>query len=558
LHLDALFESWNNHPNKNKCEVRICLAWQEPIDELMDVLKSHTATPSFSSHSTQIYQFDINKLWPNEQAPLQSWKRFRRESVNINRTDFENFCNQLVIETNFPKQSPNTSFSGELETIVLDQIKKIGIGVFPNDRTTPKAFALELIQLICRSRSRDFEIKTEDIFRKLNIQTNFGSIEQAFPIDKQKNIKTNDTISEFKTILSNESRIILTGEPGSGKSWFIQNLQNDLRDIDYKIIKHYCYTELKDKHLKDRITLNVFYGNLINDIISVFPLLKDKKEQRYASNLNELNNLLQDINEETLLIIDGLDHIDRIYEFNRSDLNLNDIAIINAINRLQISNKVNILVVSQPIKELGKLSGFKQIKIPNWTKAEIIAYFLKNNIADTQITKDKSLSDFFLEKSNGDPLYINYLCEEMKNAIVTEETLNTLPPYSYNLKEYYKYLLTKLNFDAIVPQVLSGANFSLSKNEIREITKQGNNVDNAISVLGPVLKENFSTGGFIIYHESLRRFIVEKLKEDEIDIEYAIFRPLIEWFEQKGFYKFPKAYRFYFQLLYTTRSMIKY
>ena len=112
--------------------------------------------------------------------------------------------------------------------------------------------------------------------------------------------------------------MILIGEPGSGKSWFIQNLENELQNEECRIVKHYCYTELKDRHLRDRIKLNVFYGNLINDILNVFPDLKDKKTQRYASNLNELNILLQSIEKDTIVIIDGLDHIDRVFEFSQA------------------------------------------------------------------------------------------------------------------------------------------------------------------------------------------------------------------------------------------------
>lgn len=558
LHLDSLFHSWDKHPNKQHCEVRLCLAWQEPLDDLKDVLKKHSAVPSFTSHSTQVYQIDINKLWPHGQKPSKNWKRFRKESNNINRKDFETFCEHLVIETNFPKQGPNTSFSGNLETIVLDQIKKIGIGVFPNDKTTPTNFALELMHLIRRSRSRGIEIKIQDIFKELNIHTDYGSIEQIFSVDNQKNIETEDTISEIKTIISNESRMILVGEPGSGKSWFIQNLQNELQDTEYSIVKHYCYTELKDKHFKDRIKLNVFYGNLINDILSVFPDLKERKQQRYASNLKELNNLLGSIDRDTIIIIDGLDHIDRVFEFSQSDLTLNDIQIINAITQLQTSDKVKIFVVSQPIEDLNQLSNYKRIPIPCWKIKDIKAYFTKTSIADIQITKNECLSDFLLEKSKGNPLYLNYLTEEIKNfSIITADVLNSLPPYSYNLKEYYQYLLKKLNFDAIVPQVLSGANFSLSKNELKEITKQGERVDKAITSLSSVLKENLSSGGFIIYHESFRRFIIEKLKEDEVEIELAIFKPLLEWFEEKGFFNFSKSYRFYFQLLYENQKYDK-
>jgi hypothetical protein len=558
LALDTLFDSWNNHPDKNNCEVRICLAWQEPIDELIDILKFHlTADFSFITHGTKLYQIDIDKLWKTGQEPLSNWRRFKEKSTNINRNDFEIFCNHLVIETNFPKQSPNITFSGEIERIVLEQIKRLGIGEYPNNNIQPKEFALSLMQLVRRSRSRGLEIKIEDIFRELNIQTNFGAIEQVFPIDEQRNIKTENIIFWFKKQLETHNKIKLIGEPGSGKSWFVQNLEKSLQD-DYKIIRHYCYTELKDSHLKQRISLNIFYGNLIKDILIAFPELKKEKNQRYASNLSELNILLQNINQNTLLIIDGLDHIDRIYEFNRSDLTIDDIAIINSIKQLNFSDKVKILLVSQPIVELTELSDFKEEKIPSWTKTEVLSYFSQNNITDIETSENIYLSDFFIEKSNGNPLYINYLHQEiLKINPISTQALDTLPAYSFNLTNYYDYLISKLNTKESIPRVLSGASFSLSKDDLAEITGDGDYVNEILEKISPLLKQNNSLGGYIIYHESFRRFIIEKLQSKKVSVFQTIFKPLIEWFESKGFYEFPKAYRFYLQLLYDNQHYDK-
>ena len=551
LHLDGLFNSWYNHPKKDNCEVRICLAWKEPNEEpLKHVLKETSENSSFLSFKTQTYKIDINKLWPLGQKVLSNWRRLNIASKNIKRNDFENFCQHLIIETGFPKQSPNFGFTGELENIILDQIYKLGIGEFPNDNISKKDFAFELLRLVTKCRSGSLEINARDIFKYLNVKTNYGSIEQIFPIDNTKNIKTQDIISNIRDAFNLEDKIILVGEPGSGKSWFIQNLQNKMKE-DFQIIRHYCYTELKDKYLKDRIQVNIFYGNLINELLSAFPYLKEKKQQKYASNLLELNYLLKCVDIDTIIIIDGLDHIDRIFEFYQSSLSRNEIQMISAISKLQTSKCVKILVVSQPIKELSQLSDYKQIKIPGWKIEDIKEYLNKRNVSDKQIEKDRQLSDFLLEKSNGNPLYINYLTEEInKIPNLSMTSLSSLPPYSYNLKEYYKYLIKKLNFESIVPQVLSGANFSLSQTDLKEITKQGDLVDRSISMLSPVLKENYTTGGFIIYHESFRRFIIEKLKEDNVEIESAIFEPIIKWFESKGIFNFPKAYRFYFQVLF--------
>lgn len=543
-----LFHSWNHNRNH---DYRICLAWNEPTDKLKGFLKISSKPKTFDNNLTNIFEIDIDKLWPNGKEPENSWQKFKTESSNINRSDFSIFCNALAIEMNFPKQGSGTTFTGELEQVIIKQIQNLGIGDYPNDYYNPNSFALELLKLITRSRSKGLEIKASDIFSKFNIITNFGSIEQVFPIIFEKNISTENNINSFIEQIELDNKIILQGEPGSGKSWFIQNLQTALKNIGYNVVKHYCYTELKDKFSRERITLNAFFGNLIKEIIDTFPSLKEVKKHRYTSNLEELNILLTHIDRETIIIIDGLDHIDRIFLFNQTELTLNDIAIVKAINNLQFSEKVKILVVSQPIEELNKLSDYKILNLPKWRENEVLDYFSKNNITDVSLEDERKLSELLTEKCDGNPLYLNYLIEELNDlSKISIDTINSLPPYSYNLEDYYEYLIKKLNYDSIVPQVLSGANFSLTKNEIIEITHQGKKVEKSLSILKPILSGKLTNSGFMIYHESFRRFILEKLKDDDVDIEYAVFRPLIEWFDKKGFFQFTKAYYFYFQLLY--------
>lgn len=548
LRLLDLFRSWIATKNN---DIRLCLAWNEATDDLVNFLKVSSKSKTFDSFDTKIFEVDVDRLWINGQTPDNSWSKFEEESRNINRNDFAQFCDAFVIEMEFPKMGNALDFVGELENIVIEQIQRLGIGEYPNNKTKPKDFAFGLIKLITRCRGNGITISTNDIFRQLNIITNFGSIEQVFPIDDKKNIIVKSSINEFITFLEVNQKIILKGEPGSGKSWFVQNLQHELKNKNYKVIKHYCYTELKDSFSKERITLNVFYGNLIKDILDAFPFLKNEKKQRFASNLTELNTLLKSIQEQTILIIDGLDHIDRVFAFSQADLTLNDIAIIEAISQLEFSDNVKVILASQPIAEIDAFSNYSHFSIPKWENDNVLAYFSKNNIDDVEFSENSKLSTLLTEKSAGNPLYLNYLVEEIKNINpLSIEAINNLPSYSFNIKEYYEYLLKKLNFDAIVPQVLSGVNFSLSKSELKEITNQGKNVDNAISTLKPILNEKTSTGGYIIYHESFRRFILEKLQNDEVNIEKAIFQPIIQWFEGKGFFEFPKAYRFYFQLLY--------
>lgn len=545
-----LFCSWKSSNSKPQ-EIRLCLAWNEPTDKLTDFIISSSKEKTFENHPSKLFQFDVDKLWPKNKQPDSSWKKLRKESQNINRDEFAEFCNNIVIETNFPKQSSDKYFVGELESIILEQIKKLGIGEYPNNHIKLQPFALELLKLVTRSRSRGLQISTQEIFKKFNIRTDFGSIEQTFPIDRNKNIETEKIISSFFEQIKNENKIILKGEPGSGKSWFVQNLQKKLSKRGISVIKHYCYTELKDIHNKKRITLNVFFANLINDIINTYPDLIRNKKKRYASNLEELNKSLKAIKEQTIIIIDGLDHIGRIFSSSQADLTLSDVAIIDAIKKIEINDNTKILLFSQPIDELNNLSAFKTIDIPKWSDKEIIEYLEKNKVENITLAENTLLSNVLLEKSNGNLLYLNYLVEEIKKIRnLSLEVLNKLPAYNYNLKNYYEYLIIKLNLDTTIPHILSGAQFSLLKEELKDITGHGRLVDKALNTLSPILKQVNLNGGYIIYHESFRRFIIEKLKKEEINVNQAIFKPLIDWFSKKDFFDFPKAYRYYFKILY--------
>jgi len=549
LAIDELFKSWFTHPDRNLIDIKLCLAWNEPVDEITDVLVPSTARKTFKAHTTNLYKIDVQKLWASGKEPISSWRRFKAESKSINREDFCEFCERLTIETGLPKTSTDIYEPDQLEKIVLDQVDRLGIGIFPNNNWTKETFILALLALIKKSRSKGMSITTNEVFSKFQIKTDFGSVEQNFPIDYSKNIPLSKRISGFISTIIDDKKIILKGEPGSGKSWFVDNLISVLNERKIKTIKHYCYTDIQDKFQKERIQRNVFYGNLISDILNVYPYLKDKKEYKYASNLSELNLLIENIDEPTVLIIDGLDHIQRTFDYRPyGDIPADEIKIIDEINKIKSTEHLSILVASQPIIELDNIEGFKNYFIPTWTAYDVIELMGKLYLNDVEI-EGELLSKLLLDKSAGNPLYLTYLIHELKGvSCINRGTISSLPPYSFNLKEYYQYLLSKLNLQEQVPQVMSAVNFSLTKAELKDITGVGTFVDDSLRLLLPVLKENHTSGGFIIYHESFRRFIIEYLKSKEI-VEERIFRPIIDWFSKLDFYNYPKAYRYYLQVL---------
>lgn len=68
-----------------------------------------------------------------------------------------------------------------------------------------------------------------------------------------------------------------------------------------------------------------------------------------------------------------------------------------------------------------------------------------------------------------------------------------------------------------------------------EITGDGEFVEQDISVLHPLLIENIISGGFSIYHESFRRFVLSSLKDKKVDLERNVYGILVDWLQKKPF-----------------------
>jgi len=552
LSLDALFHTWNHFPISGNHEFRLCLAWDEPDEELSHFLTEVERQNTFSVYPTKVYRVNPSNIWPENALPLISWRRLRDAAPSIERSAFVQFCGQLFIEVNMPKMSLDLKHAGDLENLVLEKVQQLGIGVFPNENLQPVDCVLRLLALVKRSRAKDLKLTSSSILHELNIISDFGSIQQVFPIIEPENIERRSIQQQFLSQHTMEDRIMILGEPGSGKSWFVENLQRLLRKKKIRVVRHYCYTSMEDALQKERIKVNIFYGNLISDILHAFPELERFKEQKFASNLAELNHLLENIENDTYIIIDGLDHIQRIKNFrNYTDIADEDMAIIRAIGQFKKSSFVKIILATQNVIELANITGFVQWYLPPLKLPEVKELLRKVKRPMGSIKHKTLLATLLLEKSQGNPLYIKYLMNEIKESgNPVSELLSFLPNYSYNLAAYYAYLLTKMDTRLEVPRILAGVNFSLTQTEIEEITHLGNYVADSLQILSPVLRLNTSQSGYIIYHESFRRFILEELRGSSMNIDKVVFQPVIDWFTSKEFYHYEKCYRFYLECLY--------
>ena len=552
LALFDLFKTWKALHSPG-CIWRVCLAWDKPEheDPIQKVLVQLPDDKSFLPGTT-CYQFNGDILWPKDGEVLSSWRALKSRAKSIKRAEFKSFLDCLVLEVGCPKSTLLKDYNQGIEKLLARTIERIGIGIYPNDHLTVRQVAEGLCTIVKRRRATNDStpISCDQIAQGVKIKQEHGGIEQKFTIDENVLVATPNRIDQVVSILEEHRIVILTAEPGSGKSWFIENLEKHFHKTT-QVIKHYCYISLEDPLSQNRIKEKTFYGNLITQILKKDKELGHHMTKRYASDLEQLNILLGKIKKKTLLIVDGIDHIGRIYQANRGRVTEDETKIVQALAQLDYSNpNVSILIVSQPIKQLDELTPFYHCTLAQLPESFVEGLLEKHAVPNIEV-EEVSLAQVIHKKSNGNALYCKYLIDHAvsNKAHTSFKWITDLPAYEFNLTSYYQYLYEQIQGDTRVPYALCGADFSLSEVDLDEITHLGSLVSIQLTLLRPILKYTPAIG-YSVYHESFKRFVIDTINTQGASIKHLIYHPLITWLETHSFFESTKAYGHLLKLYY--------
>lgn len=536
LYLKDLFDSWLKQKD-GATEFRHCLAWNPPQkkDKLNDVLKL-TKKRSKMILQTSCYKIDCESLWPQGKEIIRGWPKLKKASKTINRAQFKSFLDSLIIEIKYPSKD-------DLKRLLTEQVRKIGIGIYPNDNLQVGAVSQQLQSIVqeYRADSSMQRVSAREIAAKCSITLNCGGIEENFPIDEKMYVDVSDRLRTIKNALNQNNKVIATAEPGAGKSWLINALEKDCNLNNVILVRHYCYVSLEDSDFERRVRTTTLLGSLKDQIQQTFSGLHSDKT--FAADVDEVNTLLNQIPSKTLVLIDGVDHVKRIYAKNSYNVTQKQIDVISAMNQLDFNNtNVKLLIISQPISEFSSLTNFLNVEIPPISVGFVRTY-LKNANLDDREYKRTQLSTLIHEKSQGNALYCKYLVEHAIANVSSEDLswLEKLPCYDSNLQSYYDYIYEKLDRNIDVPAALCGVDCSLNKDELNEITGAGKYIDEQLEILSPILRCK-SAYGYSIYHESFKKYLFDLFEKNHVNVRKKVYDPLIEWLEKKNFYQYPKAY----------------
>ena len=355
-----LFASWKmRKESENDTQIKLCLAWNRPTDDdpITEFLKP--VQEQSLPFSVVAYSFDGDVFWPAEKLPPKGWRKFNTaiKSGLIDREAFLAFCNELTIILEMPKASLDLKNPGALENVIIRQTEKLGVGIYPNDALNVEDIIYKLATEVKHSRAIGNRLYTNILVGRLGLIKDYGKFDQRFPVDSAHQIILGDEIEKLHRVILDSKRVIISGNPGSGKSWFVDEYIDKLTREDSKVIHYNCFHSLQDTNSLDRIRVTSLYGNLVSQIVEQCPELVVHKNTIFGANKAELENLLCFIEEEFYLVVDGLDHIAREYELNKDFISRSEIEIISELLEIDFPDNCYVIISSQPIDEIEKFKS---------------------------------------------------------------------------------------------------------------------------------------------------------------------------------------------------------
>ncbi len=513
--------------------------------------------------STQRYRLLVSQIWPEGGNSL--WPHL----AEIGRDVFASFCARFVIEIGCPHSSTDLRQPGPLEQSLLGVLAdEIGVGFWPNNNRDVTDSAAHLIYEASVARANSATLAEGEVIQALGLRIDYGRVPEILPVDDRRLVRRVDALGDVTRMLSTTSRLAITGPPGIGKSWLVHQLALRLADEGWWVATHYCFIDPFDSDQSLRASIETIFGSIMFELLERDPSITPSGP-RFAAGPRELEKLLEDgskakPNRRIAIIVDGLDHADRISLAPTARLATE---IADELAGISLPKGAVVIIGSQPGNHLTSfLQSAAQYQAPKWPEESIRALIdnldLRRKLQENNLGDDKeSVVQIIVDKADGSPLYATYLARTAADIAEGRHTetsdiadyLATAPAFDDDLNRYYRWLIGPIEAETgglSIIQLLSLLDFSLTRDEIKEILPSfAHLVERVVSGIFPVLVEDIGHGGLRVHHESFQRYIREKLEADSQANLEAILRPVIDWLDARGFFKDTRAFRSVLRLL---------
>lgn len=514
--IPLITSSWKslktNNPSK---KVIPHLITNKPVSSHDSLKNGNTKIGSFENFLAEVW----TKLKSN-QAVDAKWNpiitRFK-DATNLDDNEFDEFVRVFDFQPNYEQKKfsvKNTRYAKEDED--LQQISR---------------FIIEKVA----SSERSVQFNRQEIIKELGWTDRFKTVfNHELIVDRQRYQPIQSTIDLLNSKLAEHKcgYLFLQGSPGSGKSTLLNQWSKGLKT---RIVRYYAFDFVNpSSHLNFHERGNATH--LFFDL--VFQLKEARIYKREILPCKDLLFLKDVFNEQlkfvgedfatsgqqTIIIIDGLDHVPREYKSTTNSF-LRELPLPTSLPEgvfiILGSQSYDLDDIQQEIKtEFQK--GDRTIQIDSLKKEEVYKYITNLNIP-VQLSDAQKLKIF--EKSQGHPLYLSYLIEKIIESDSIDNTINTFETIDGSIDTYYRKIWNPIqqeesliHFLGLIARVNGSINiqfikeWGIERSVLKSFNERAkvlfNKTENHLSFFHNSFKQ------FLLYHTSLN-YLTNEFDQDE-------------------------------------------
>lgn len=285
--------------------------------------------------------------------------------------------------------------------------------------------------------------------------------ELVIDINRYQSItSTVDNLNE-KLSTNTGGYIFLVGGPGSGKSTLLTEW---MRGRTERIFKYYAFDFTNPSfavNYQERGDSTNLYFDLVFQLKSVGVYCKKVLPNKdlvflksaFLEQLNQLGREFEKQARKSVIVIDGLDHVPREYKSVKQSF-LQDLPLPTDLPEgvfiVLGSQSYDLGDLSQEIKAEWK-KGTRSVQMNPMGKKEVIKYAEASKITP-QLTPDQQT--LLVEKSQGHPLYLSYLVEQLKISEDRDRELNGFMKIDSDIHLYYNKIWEPIRNNAGLIEML--------------------------------------------------------------------------------------------------------
>jgi len=440
---------------KNFCDLipNLASSWKEiksinPSNIVIPHLitnKSISLHDSIKSGNIKIGSFNefVSDVWikiKTNQSIEKKWNPILKEFKKITQltnTEFNDFIKFFDFQFDYKKKEfkvSNVKNSQEDEDLI--QISRFLFEEAGGEKRNVKFSRSELLTIL----------GWEDRFRTIFTHDLIVDKQTYQPIVESQN-EINTKLGKF-----DKGYIYLVGGPGTGKSSLLTNWARQRKE---RIIRYYAFDFMSPSsqfNFSERGESTTLFFDLVYQLKEAGFYNKDILPYRDITFLKntffeQLKSASEDYLEtgrKTILIIDGLDHVPREYYSAKQ----------NFLSELLCPNELPLgvyIILGSQTYDLEDLrieikndyhNGDRTTQIKSLNKIEVYSFLEKKqaNLSGEQKSK-------IFEKTQGHPLYLNYLIENISNSDNISVSIDSFSKIEGSIEEYYSKIWEPIQKD---------------------------------------------------------------------------------------------------------------